>query len=151
MPRPKKKPSGQPQELPLARELFPELNATFYTGDPAEFLRLRIESLSLMTLSAEQLAPMLGVERRVGTLSIAPTAPPTDDVRDSYIATEAIMIFHHAAEMLLRLFYAHVEKADCPWLGMTSSTNFTEFKNKVARSRDDGFSEADIALAFGGH
>lgn len=134
--------------LPLAPELFPELNATFYTADPAEFLRLRIEALSLMALPTEQIAPLLATPRRIGSLGMDPTGPPANDVRERYIATEAVMIFHHAAEMLLRLFYAHAEKPDCPWLGMSASTNFAEFKEKVAKSRENGFDESDIALVF---
>ena len=35
---------------------YPELNAVFYTADPAEFIKMRIESLSLMAGSDEQLA-----------------------------------------------------------------------------------------------
>ncbi|WP_279100757.1 hypothetical protein [Gordonia bronchialis] len=136
------------ESLPLAPELFPELNATFYCGDPAEFLRMRIESLSLMALSTDQLAPMLATPRRIGSLGLDPVGPPADEVRDRYIATEAVMVFHHAAEMLLRMFYAHVEKPDCPWLGMSSSTRFAEFKDKVAKSRERGFNEADIARVF---
>lgn len=136
------------KRLPLAPELFPELNATFYTGDPSEFLRLRIETLSLMSLPTDQIAPLLDAPRRIGSLGIDPTGPPSDDVRERYIATESVMIFHHAAEMLLRLFFAHVEKPDCPWLGMSASTNFAEFKEKVAKSREVGFDESAIALVF---
>ncbi|MDT5350659.1 MAG: hypothetical protein QOH91_3946, partial [Mycobacterium sp.] len=37
---------------PKGRQLdpghYPELNAVFYTADPAEFIKMRIESLSLM-------------------------------------------------------------------------------------------------------
>ncbi|MDV6312124.1 hypothetical protein R3Q15_09540 [Gordonia amicalis] len=145
----KTKPAAEADKpLPLAPELFPELNATFYTGDPAEFLRLRIEALSLMALPTEQIAPLLATPRRIGSLEMTPTGPPTDEVRERYIATESVMLFHHAAEMILRLFYAHVEKPDCPWLGMSASTNFAAFKEKVAKSRESGFSESDIAMVF---
>jgi hypothetical protein len=37
---------------------YPELNAVFYTADPAEFIKMRIESLSLMACSDEQLGPL---------------------------------------------------------------------------------------------
>lgn len=146
--RKKKASNDAAESLPLAPELFSELNATFYSGDPAEFLRMRIESLSLMALPTEQVAAMLATPRRIGSLGVDPVGAPADDVRERYIATEAVMIFHHAAEMFLRMFYAHVEKPDCPWLGMSSSTNFAEFKSKVAKSLESGFDEADIARVF---
>ena len=33
----------------------------FYNADPAEFIKMRIESLSLMACTDEQLAPAFGV------------------------------------------------------------------------------------------
>ncbi|MFT3715629.1 MAG: hypothetical protein QM774_06700 [Gordonia sp. (in: high G+C Gram-positive bacteria)] len=141
----KNRQQSTPKPLPLAPALFPELNATFYTADPAAFLRMRIESLSLMALSTEELAPLLATSRRIGSFSMAPSGPPDDDQRRRYIAAEAVMILHHGAEMLLRLYFAHLEKTDCPWFGMASSTNFAEFKDKVAKAT---FDDADVAMVF---
>ncbi|MBT0566072.1 hypothetical protein [Williamsia sp. CHRR-6] len=141
------KKQGSPP-LPLARELFPELNATFYTADPAAFLHLRIEMLSLMALSMADLAPVLAKHRRIGAVEFNPTGPPDDDQRQRYLVAEAQIVFHHAAEMILRMFFAHVEAPDCPWLGMASSTSFVEFKHKVEATLKAGFDEADIANVF---
>jgi hypothetical protein len=58
------------------------------------------------------------------------------------------MILHHAAEMLLRLFFAHVDKPDCPWLGMASLVLFSEFKEKVNQSLSEGFDRATLAEIF---
>lgn len=146
----KKRPQGTTSEKPLAKELFPELNATFYTADPAGFLRLRIEALSLMALSREQLRDVYATERRIGSLGMTPVSPPDDDERERYIATEAEMIVHHAAEMILRMFFAHVEAPDCPWLGMASSTSFADFKKKVDQALTGGFDRDNIAIVFFG-
>ena len=146
----KQRHSSTPVDKPIAKELFPELNSTFYTADPAGFLRLRIEALSLMALPQKNLQPAFTVERRIGTLTLPPSLPPDDDERERYIATEAEMIIHHAAEMILRMFFAHVEAPDCPWLGMASSTSFAEFKKKVEKSLSDGFNREDVALVFFG-
>jgi len=59
-----------------------------------------------------------------------------------------VVIFHHAAEMLLRLFYAHVDYPNCPWQGMATLTNFAEFKEKVDKSLSDGFDRAQLAEIF---
>ncbi|AOW91960.1 hypothetical protein BFN03_02600 [Rhodococcus sp. WMMA185] len=146
----KKHPQGTTSDKPLAKELFPELNATFYTADPAGFLRLRIEALSLMALSREQLREVYAAERRIGSLGMTPSNPPDDDERERYIATEAEMIIHHAVEMILRMFFAHVEAPDCPWLDMASSTSFADFKRKVDKALTHGFDRDDIAIVFFG-
>ena len=52
-----------PQGRRLDPGQYPELNAVFYTADPAEFIKLRIEALSLMACSDEQLAPVFGADR----------------------------------------------------------------------------------------
>jgi hypothetical protein len=47
--------------------LSQELNAVFYAADPAEFINMRIETLSLMACSDEQLTPVFGTDRMIGT------------------------------------------------------------------------------------
>ena len=58
------------------------------------------------------------------------------------------MIAHHASEALLRLFFAHVEHHECPWLGMSASTRFGEYKAKLAAALDNGFDREPIATVF---
>jgi hypothetical protein len=127
---------------------FPELNAVFYGGDPAEFIKMRIESLALMACDDEQLAPAFGAARQIGTAHFRPSSPPPVDARRRYIRTEAEMVAHHASETLLRLFFAHVEHQECPWLGMSASTSFAEFKAKVDDALERGFDRTQIALVF---
>ena len=62
--------------------------------------------------------------------------------------TEAVIILHDSVEMILRLFYAHVEYKDCPWQGMASEVNFVTFKAKVDKSLTEGFDRAVIADIF---
>jgi hypothetical protein len=61
---------------------------------------------------------------------------------------ESVMIAHHASETLLRLFFAHIEHEECPWLGMSASTDFAEFKGKVADALRQGFDRGHIASVF---
>lgn len=127
---------------------FPELNAVLYTADPAEFIKMRIESLTLMASTDEQLAPVFAADRLIGTAHFASTLPPTSAARQRYIRMEAVMIANHASETLLRLFFAHVEHPECPWLGMSASMAFAEFKEKVATKLDNGFNREHIASVF---
>ncbi|RIS79130.1 hypothetical protein D2E44_20945 [Mycobacteroides abscessus] len=132
----------------LARELFSELNATFYKDDPSEYLLTKIEAVTLMLAPAEVLAPAYESERVVGVSRRAGAPVPSKEARDRYVRTECVLVLHHACEMLLRLFFAHVEKQDCPWLGMAASVNFAEFKKKIDTVLRTGFDRSDVALVF---
>jgi len=117
---------GRPKGRRLDPGQYPELNAVFYTADPAEFIKMRIESLSLMACSDDQLAPLYGTNRTVGAAFLGAMPPPISEARQRYIRMEAVMIAHHACEALLRLSFAHVEHPECPWLGRSASTDFFE-------------------------
>lgn len=132
----------------LARELFSELNATFYKDDPSEYLLTKIEAITLMLAPAEILAPAYASERVVGVSRRAGATVPSKEARDRYVRTECVLVLHHACEMLLRLFFAHVEKQDCPWLGMAASVNFAEFKKKTDTALRTGFDRGNVALVF---
>jgi hypothetical protein len=127
---------------------YPEMNAVFYTADPAEFIKMRIESLSLMAGSDEQLGLLFAADRMIGAAQFGSMPPPTPDARERYIRMEAVMIANHASEALLRLFFAHVEHPECPWLGMSASTDFGEYKAKVAAALNGGFDREQIANVF---
>jgi hypothetical protein len=139
---------------------FAELNAMFYSADPAEFIKMRIESLSLMACSDEQLAPVFGADRAITTARsrdvdlpeasalFGATDPPDLAARKRYIRMESVMIAHHASEALLRLFLAHVEHEECPWLGISTSTDFAGFKSKVEAAMRQGFVREQIARVF---
>jgi hypothetical protein len=146
--RSRKAKSAAPAGPRLARELFSELNATFYEDDPSEYLLTKIEAVTLMLAPAEALAPAYESERVVGVSRRAGTPVPSKEARDRYVRTECVLVLHHACEMLLRLFFAHVEKQDCPWLGMAASVSFAEFKEKVGASLRTGFEPDDVALVF---
>lgn len=139
---------GDPKGRRLDPGQYPELNAVFYTADPAEFIKMRIESLSLMACSDDQLAPLYATDRTVGAAFLGAMPPPTSDARQRYVRMEAVMIANHASEALLRLFFAHVEHPECPWLGMSASNDFAEYKAKLAAALDTGFDREQIAAVF---
>ena len=134
---------------PLAPELFPELSAAFYTSDPAEFARLQNRGpLARLALPTEQIAPLLARPAGLARLEMTPTGPPTDEVRERYIATESVMLFHHAAGMILRLFYARRGSRIALAHGMSASDQLPPRSRKGRQSRESGFSESDIAVVF---
>lgn len=139
---------GDPKGRRLDPGQYPELNAVFYTADPAEFIKMRIESLSLMACSDDQLAPLYATDRTVGAAFLGAMPPPTSDARQRYVRMEAVMIANHASEALLRLFFAHTEHPECPWLSVSASNDFAEYKAKLAAALDTGFDREQIAKVF---
>jgi hypothetical protein len=94
----------------LARELFSELNATYYEDDPSEYLLTKVEAVTLMLASDEALAPAYRSERIVVVTRRAGTPVHSREVRDRYVHTECVLVLHHACETLLRMFFAHAGK-----------------------------------------
>lgn len=137
-----------PAARPLAWHQFQELNYSFYEEQPSDFINMRVELLSLMLCNEDQLAPAYAVERSINGVQLGGTTPPSAEKRKRYMKTEAVIILHHSVEMILRLFYAHVEYTDCPWQGMASEVNFATFKAKVDKSLADGFDRSVIADIF---
>ena len=136
--RSRKPKNNAPVGPKLAYELFSELNATFYQDDPSEYLLVKIEAVTLMLAPAEALAPAYASERAIGVTRHAGIPVPSKQTRDRYVRTECVLVLHHACETLLRLFFAHADKQDCPWLGMAASVSFVEFKEKVSAAREVG-------------
>lgn len=146
--RSRKPKAAAPAGPRLAHELFSELNATFYDDDPSEYLLTKIEAVTLMLAPAEALASVYESERVVGVFRRNGASVPSKEARDRYVRTECVLVLHHACEMLLRLFFAHVDKQDCPWLGMAASVSFVEFKSKVSTTLRTGFDRNDVAHVF---
>ncbi|WP_334028698.1 hypothetical protein [Nocardia terpenica] len=137
-----------PEGPVLARQLFTELNATFYQDDPSEYLLTKIEALTLMLASDDALASAYASERQIGVARFGGMPVPSRTTRERYVRTECVLVLHHTCETLLRLYFAHTEKPDCPWLGMAASVSFAEFKEKIARGLDSGFDRDAVALVF---
>jgi len=58
------------------------------------------------------------------------------------------MIVHHASEALLRLFFAHVDHPECPWLGMADQRGANQFKDRFGEATKSGFDAGEIAWVF---
>lgn len=138
-----------PQGRVLDARQFPELNAVFYSTDPSEFIKMRIESLSLMACPDDILAPAYGTGRPIGeSIHFPARGVPHPMQRYKYVRLEAVTIIHHASEAILRLFLAHVDFPECPWLGMSTSTSPNEFKDRVGNELEEGFNRDQIAAVF---
>lgn len=53
----------------------------FYNADPAEFIKMRIEAISLMACTDEQLAPAFDTDRTVSTSRVGDKGAPEVSAR----------------------------------------------------------------------
>lgn len=65
-------------------------------------------------------------------------APPEEDAgTDGFAVVESISLLHIAAEAIVRVFLAHVNRPNCPPLELASLTNFRDFKKQAKAILDD--------------
>lgn len=120
----------------LAPEQFPELNERFYRGpsSPHWYLRQRYLALLLLTRSPQLEPSDEPLIFKVGELTATFAAEDSDDdTRDDFLAVESTVLLHHAAETLLRLYFAHEGLPLCPWLQVARLRERGSF---TARVRD---------------
>ena len=123
----------------LARGNAPRLNREFYSGMPYGYFGQRLENLLLVATKYDQVRPLVDEGFEWGKLTI--NAGPMDHEEREldkqavkvYLLLESLVLLHHAAETLLRLYFAHADPDDppCPWLAMAPRFDFRRFKADV--------------------
>lgn len=124
-----------PEDRDLAPEQFPDLNRQFYAGEfgPADYLSQRFRSIFLAAQAPEELACAFDRQLSVGDIQASwptPESWQSSDVRD-YVSTESTVLLHHTAEALFRLYLAHAQSPDCPWLAVARLRIPSHFKKHV--------------------
>jgi hypothetical protein len=125
----------RPEDTDLAPEQFPELNMQFYATNPASYFKRRLHLLLIAAGASDTVQELLteGV-RYEGIISMLEPPEDTDAEereRQAFLTTEAEVLLHHASEALLRLYFAHVERPQCPWLECARLRSFTKFNQQV--------------------
>jgi hypothetical protein len=155
--KPRSKPRPGPDDN-LAREQFPELNRQFYSGklQPHDYLMHRYRGLFLAAQSPASLASAFDSELSIGDLRA--TWYSTDEWDDlemrDYVSTESTVLLHHASEALFRLYFAHADSPECPWLAVARLRLPSHFKDRLSRFMSEAESEAtaqSAMLVFYGH
>ena len=117
----------KPEDQGLSPHQFPDLNRRFYDSGstPHAFVRQRVRAL---LLAGSRDVHILEAQRgiRFGRFFVA--GFPEDDPLleepsvNTFVMTESAVLFHHAAESLVRLVLAHLDEPECPWLEMRRLT-----------------------------
>lgn len=138
-----KKPQGGQSSAPapvsrLAPQVFSELNALFYSRDPAGEFFARLEHMSLLACPDEVLAPIYAAQRTVGSTFLGGQEGPSAEDRARLLRSEVLVACHHAAETLLRFYFAHLDpQGKSPWMAVAGEVNYGVFKNKIDRLLTD--------------
>lgn len=150
-------PASKPEDVDLSPDQFVERNRRFYDSgsSPYGYVRQRVRALIVAGSRDEH---VLDAQRgvRLGRHFVAgfPEDDPLldPDSMNSYVMTESVVLFHHAAEALVRLVLAHIDAPDCPWLEMRRLT-FGRYKAKLdglAESLDAPETRAALMAVFYG-
>lgn len=129
----------KPQDADLLPEQFEELNRRFY-GNPASphvYVRHRVRALMLAGTSDEKLREAQQGVRFGNFVAGWPHGDPLleEPVVRGYVLAESVVMFHHAAEALIRMVLAHLDEPECPWLEMRRLT-FAGYKQAIDKLRD---------------
>lgn len=122
---------------------FDSLNQMFYQEHgPGEFILMRLYNLGVVGGSFEKFKDILAGGIDYADCQVLPTITEDDDAEGTlkqseeafqqhFLRIETHHLKHLAIETLLRMFLGHKRYPLCPWLKMSSFTNFREFKKTV--------------------
>jgi hypothetical protein len=121
----------------LAPEQFPDLNRELYRADPTDYIQRRLRALIVSVTDSAAIDEAL--RQGVGYMNIVVRREQDHeadtDADEAYVSAESTNLLHHAAESLLRLYFAHAELPPCPWLEISRRDKPGEFKKRVAGLR----------------
>lgn len=118
------------------------LNQSFYSSTPSEYLLQRLENVMLVAAKPDRLQALVNEGFSYLSLKVAPQTPTSErleedmKVRERFVYSECVVLLHHAAETLLRAYFAHAPRTASPWLEMARERTPSGFKKKVAERFD---------------
>jgi hypothetical protein len=134
------------------------MNQQFYNArlQPHDYLGHRYRSLFLAAQSPETLSGAFDSNLRVGDLRATWPSPDEWDEKEArdYLSTESTVLLHHTAEALFRLYFAHADSPECPWLGVARlriPSQFTDRLSTFIKSAESDETARSAMLVFYGH
>ena len=122
------------------RAVIASVNKRYYSAAPYEYLFQRLIHLVLAAGAPEKLDLALGDGVDLGQIRLHSSgieeqgsfdSLANEGLRKKYVAIEATVLLHQAAETLLRLHLAHECQPSCPWIEMSRLRQPSKFKKKL--------------------
>lgn len=124
---------------------FPDIadvNERFYAATPDRYFSLRLGLLLTLAATTQRYGADLAEGLACGPLRLQQTSPgpvqfaPQEVER--YLAIETVMLHHHLAESIVRLYLAHLNHHQCPWIEIALLRDFRTY-----RKLEKGIAEED--------
>lgn len=113
------------------------VNEQFYASRPADYLRRRMVHLIISATSDEKIAEIVATGLTLGEVVLQPERQETpydeghQQLTDRFVAIEAEVLLHHAAETVLRMVFAHRGWPKCPWIELSKLRVPRHFRDEV--------------------
>lgn len=109
-----------------------QLNKEFYGEYDEEYFVKKSFVLASFIADSKPIIEALDKGYTVGKLKVQDSNIDSSWM-EGYAKRELAINSYHAIESLFRLFFAHAEEPESPWVGVEQMRNFYEFKGKVEK------------------
>lgn len=126
---------GSSDERDQVDAALEEVNEKFFALEPWRYLDTRVFSLVALAGKPSEIIELfqdgvvLGQRLRMSATTV--DRPNPEDL-DRFVAVDSEVLLHHAAETVLRAYFAFASSSDAPWLTIASERRAGRFKQKVA-------------------
>lgn len=107
-----------------------DINKTFYHDYDSEYFTNKAIVLGGIIADTSPTTNHLNRGYSVGKITIE-KADISKDWLIGYAKREMVINSYHSIESFFRLFFAHYENPDCPWVGVEQMQSFRDFKKRV--------------------
>jgi hypothetical protein len=146
------------QQAPLSTAEIGALNRAFYGTDPAEHFSRRFHLLLAQASQSDRELRAEAKEYKFGKISMAIPSTTEGDVDEDahkrFVLIEAELFIHHAAETLMRLYFAHSGSPPAPWAEMAKLRGPGELTRRLKAFRKERQKERvlnQVRLVFFGY
>lgn len=112
-----------------------DLNRRFYAEPPSDYFTPRLANLIWHEERWDDLRALLETPSKLGIVQLggfdAMDENDAEETRDRFVATESMVLLHHIAEALVRLFLAHRDLPAVPWIELAALTSFREYRSRL--------------------
>ncbi|CAM4454621.1 hypothetical protein [Paenibacillus typhae] len=133
----------------LAKEQIVELNKEFYDEYFEEYFEIRLLLLGEIITNPELFSDFIKKQKiKVGVLEINPESTILNkELLLKYAKLEMSVTYYHCLETFLRVFLAHIEIKQSPWLEISRETNYKIFKESLVTLSEGKFNFAYQGLS----
>lgn len=124
----------------VTKAQYQSLNKTFLEGINTEYFSLSTSIAAACLSKSKEILKILEEETNIGKLKIKFDEKDRQKTLDTLTKSAKIDVFttyYHSIETLFRLFFAHMDVPQCPWIELASLTNFRKFKELIKKASEN--------------